>query len=126
PHATTVPSLSSARLWSRPAETALTPLRPLTGTGTSLASVPPLPSCPSKLAPQAMTAWGGSLNGSDALAGLVPHWSIAVAPAPAPAGERAASPLSGPKTASVASARVVPAASAAPTERAEAHRGLGS
>src|SRR2546425_952317 len=38
-----------------PAETDETPLRPLTGTGTSLASVPPLPSCPSKLAPQAMT-----------------------------------------------------------------------
>jgi predicted RNase H-like HicB family nuclease len=38
-----------------PAETAETPLRPLTGTGTWLASVPPLPSCPSALAPQAMT-----------------------------------------------------------------------
>src|SRR5438067_473483 len=36
-----------------PAETDETPLRPLTGTGTWLASVPPLPSCPSQLAPQA-------------------------------------------------------------------------
>src|SRR6267378_672600 len=38
-----------------PAETAETPFRPLTGTGTWLASVLPVPSCPSALAPQAMT-----------------------------------------------------------------------
>src|SRR2546423_253552 len=48
---------TAAKLCLAPAETAETPLRPLTGTGTgtSLASVPPLPSCPSKLAPQART-----------------------------------------------------------------------
>jgi hypothetical protein len=39
-----------------PAEMAVTPLRPLTGTGTLLPSVVPLPSCPEPSAPHAITA----------------------------------------------------------------------
>src|SRR2546422_9913419 len=65
PHALTVPSLSRARLWIPPAETAVTPLSPLTATGVVLQEnsphfsgplLVPLPSCPERLAPQAMTA----------------------------------------------------------------------
>ncbi len=56
----TVPSSSSAKLYSLPAEIAFTPLRPLTGTGMldmQLIAVPlqPLPSSPDLLLPQAMT-----------------------------------------------------------------------
>src|SRR4029077_8414588 len=55
PHALTVPLLSSARLKSSPAPIATTPLRPLTGTGTSLLVVVPLPSSPASFAPHAST-----------------------------------------------------------------------
>ena len=45
------------RLWKPPAETAVTPVRPLTAVGTSLPAelLVPLPSCPSSFSPQAMT-----------------------------------------------------------------------
>ena len=50
----TVPSLSSEKLESSPAATAVASLMPLTATGTSLAVVVPSPSCPAPLPPQAM------------------------------------------------------------------------
>jgi hypothetical protein len=47
PHATAVPSPSSATLWRPPAAIAATPLdRPLTATGTWLSVVAPAPSWP--------------------------------------------------------------------------------
>src|SRR2546425_1181631 len=62
PQAMTVPLRSNARLWTSPAETAATPLRPPTGTGVLVQGRPlqppgpvavPSPSCPRLLAPQA-------------------------------------------------------------------------
>src|ERR1039458_761761 len=59
PHAQTFPSEVNARLWLEPAAMATTwPLKPmtsLTGTGTLLSVVLPLPSPPSALYPQAQT-----------------------------------------------------------------------
>jgi hypothetical protein len=52
PQAITVPFLRRARLWKAPAAIAATSLRPLTGTGTSLKAVVPLPTCPYSLAPR--------------------------------------------------------------------------
>src|ERR1039458_3785251 len=61
PQAITLPVVSRARLWPSgkgpqpPAETAATPVSPRTSTGVSLLDVVPSPSCPSLLAPQAIT-----------------------------------------------------------------------
>src|SRR5438128_1119789 len=53
----TLPLLRRARPWGPSAEIAVTPVRPLTATGTSLLVVVPLPSEPAKLLPQALTVW---------------------------------------------------------------------
>src|SRR2546427_1685621 len=55
PHALTVPLLSSARLKSVPAETAIAPLRALTATGTLLEVNLAVPSWPLSLFPHAIT-----------------------------------------------------------------------
>src|SRR5918997_5200314 len=58
PHDLTLPLGSSAREWNPPADTAFTPERFLTRTGTALSvpvRKPPLPSCPEELSPQALT-----------------------------------------------------------------------
>ena len=55
PHASTVAVLVSARLNAPPAEIAVTPVSPLTATGTLLDLVLPVPSCPLSLSPQAIT-----------------------------------------------------------------------
>ena len=50
-----MPLLSNARLCFPPAATAVTPLSPLTATGTELFAVVPLPSWPLRFSPHAMT-----------------------------------------------------------------------
>src|SRR3712207_4790474 len=55
PHAQTEPSWRSARVWPRPAATAVTPSRPLTCTGPARSAYVPSPSCPEPLAPHAHT-----------------------------------------------------------------------
>ena len=54
PHARTVPSLISARLWLPPAEIADNPSSPVTVTGVVLFVKVPLPNCPASLRPQAL------------------------------------------------------------------------
>src|SRR6202011_3354456 len=56
PHAETVPSDFTARLWLKPPAMAVTPLRPLTRTGVAPPVVVPLPSWPKLLLPQAKSA----------------------------------------------------------------------
>src|SRR5579864_4743410 len=55
PHAHTVPSLFSAKLWLPPAAMAATPVSALTATGVLLSVSVPLPNCPQALNPQAQT-----------------------------------------------------------------------
>jgi hypothetical protein len=55
PQAQTVPSERSARLWPEPAATLITPVSPVTLTGTLLLVRVPLPSSPAEFAPHAQT-----------------------------------------------------------------------
>src|SRR3954464_13048640 len=88
PHARTVPSPRSARLWFLPAATAVAPVRPLTWRGVRLSlqvepTVHPLPSWPSELKPQAHTV---PSSFTARLCESPPARPITVLSRPAPAG----------------------------------------